>query len=152
MLWSQESQNVWLCNGDEKDVFWWRSVVISNVWSHEKIHTRCIDEGVMPMSWRCRGDVLRNSHTHWLCFNYETYIGISQYALCCTTCIHVVCKLYSRWMLLTERRRFTTLWSSVMSVDYTIFCTVERFGQSCEKIQTVLIFVRYGKIQHMSKE
>ena len=27
-----------------KDVFWWWSVPISNVWSHEKTHTRCIDK------------------------------------------------------------------------------------------------------------
>ena len=57
-----------------------------------------------------------------------------------------------RGMLLTERRRFTTLWSSVMSVDCTLLSAVESFGQPCEKIQTVFIFVWYGKIQHMSKE
>ena len=41
-----EGQNVWRCRpaGDEKDVFWWRWVPMSNVWSHEKTHTRCIDE------------------------------------------------------------------------------------------------------------
>ena len=71
-------------------------------------------------------------------------------ALRCTTCIAYI--LYSKCILLTERRRFTTLWSSVMSVDCTPFCAVENFGQSCEKIQTMFIFVRYGKIQHMSKE
>ena len=26
------------------DVFWWRWVPMSNVWSHEETHTRCIDE------------------------------------------------------------------------------------------------------------
>ena len=34
----------------------------------------------------------------------------------------------------------------------TLIYTVESFRQSCEKIQTVFIFVRYGEIQHMSKE
>ena len=60
-------------------------------------------------------------------------------AIRCTTCIDFVYKLYSKVMLLTERRRFTTLWSSVMSVDFTLLCAVERFGQSCEKIQKVFI-------------
>ena len=61
-----------------------------------------------------------------------------------TSCIASECYwLSSRW--------FTTLWSSVMSVDCTLLSAVESFGLSCEKIQTVFIFVRYGKIQHMSK-
>ena len=50
--------------------------------------------------------------------------------------------LYSKLsgMLLTERRLFTTLWSSVMSVDSTLLCAIESFGQSCEKIQTRVHF------------
>ena len=72
-----------------------------------------------------------SSYTHWLCFHYEPYIGINQYR--CTTCIHVVYMLYSKRMLLTERQRFTTLWSSVMSVDCTLLCAVKSFGLLCEK-------------------
>ena len=53
-------------------------------------------------------------------------------------------------MLFTESLR--VLWSSVMSVNCTLICAVENFGQSCEKIQAVFIFVRYGKIQNMTKE
>ena len=41
---SHEGQNVGRCTSDEKDVFWWRWVPMSNVWSHEKTHTRFIDE------------------------------------------------------------------------------------------------------------
>ena len=55
-------------------------------------------------------------------------------------------------MLLTEHQRFTTLWSSVMTVNCTLLSADESFGQLCEKIQTVFILVRYGKIQHISKE
>ena len=44
------------------------------------------------------------------------------------------------------------LWSSVMSVNCTLICAVENFGKSCEKIQTVFIFVLHENIQHMSKE
>ena len=39
-----------------------------------------------------------------------------------------------------------------MSVNYTLTRAVENFGQSCEKIQTVFIFVRYGETPHMSKK
>ena len=51
---------------------------------------------------------------------------------------------------MNERRR--VLCSSVMSDSCTLICSVESFGQSWEKIQAVFIFVRYGKIQHMSKD
>ena len=44
MLRSNEGQNVWRCTGDENYVFCWRWVPMSNVWSHEKTHTRCLDE------------------------------------------------------------------------------------------------------------
>ena len=44
MLRSHEGQNVWRCTGDENYVLWWRWVPMSNVWSHRKTPTRCIDE------------------------------------------------------------------------------------------------------------
>ena len=44
MLRSHEGQNVWRCTADENYVFWWRWVPMSNVWSHEKTHTRCLYE------------------------------------------------------------------------------------------------------------
>ena len=93
------------------------------------------------------------SHTHWWCFHYETYCGISQYRTRLyymwgyTCCMHACCVAGERLMLFRR-----VLWSSVMSVNSTLICGVESFGLSCEKIQTVFIFVRYGKIQHMSKE
>ena len=91
-----------------------------------------------------------SSHTHWLFFHYDAYVDISQYR---TPLYYMYTyKLYSKWMLLNVRRRFTTLWSSVMSVDCTLLCAVEIVGQTCEKIQTAFIFVLYGKIQHMTKE
>ena len=31
-------------SGDAKDVFYWRWVLMSNVWSHEKTNTRFISE------------------------------------------------------------------------------------------------------------
>ena len=53
------------------------------------------------------------SPTHWWCFHYETYSGISQYR---TPLYYMYTyKLYSKWMLLTERRRFTTLLMFVIS-------------------------------------
>ena len=56
--------------------------------------------------------------------------------------LYACCIAGERGMLLTERRR--VLWSSGMSVNCTLICAVESFGQSCEKIPTVFIFVRYG--------
>ena len=53
-------------------------------------------------------------------------------------------------MLLAQGRR--VLMSSVMVVNCTLICAIGSLGQSCEEIQTVFIFVRYGKIQHMSKK
>ena len=91
-----------------------------------------------------------SSHTQWLCFYYETYIGISQYRIPHVDLLYACYIAGKRGMLLTERR--WVLWSSVMSVNCTLICAVESFEQSCGKIQTVFIFVRYGKIQHMSKE
>ena len=53
------------------------------------------------------------SPTHWWCVHYETYSGISQYR---TPLYYMYTyKLYSKWMLLTERRRFTTLLLFVIS-------------------------------------
>ena len=71
------------------------------------------------------------SHTLRSDFHYETYIGISQYRTVLYYMYTVM--LYNavgptaseRGMLLTERRRFTTLWSSV---DCTLLCDVESFG------------------------
>ena len=88
------------------------------------------------------------SHTHWWCFHYETYCDISRYRTplyymySYTCCMHACCIAGERLVL----------WSFVMSVNCTLICAVENFRQSCEKIQKVFIFVRYGKIQHMSKE
>ena len=107
--------------------------------------------------YRTQMNIVRiSSHTHWLSFHYETYVGIIQYRTplyyMYKSCMYTCCIESERGMLLTERRRFTTLWSSVMSVGCTLLCAVESVGQSCEKIQTVFIFMRYEKIQHMSKE
>ena len=44
MLRSHEGQHVWRCTGEEKNVFWWRWVPMSSVWSHETTHTPCINE------------------------------------------------------------------------------------------------------------
>ena len=65
--------------------------------------------------------------------------------------LYACCIAGEQWMLLTERPR-VLLWSSVMSVNCTLICAVENFSQSCEKTQTVFIFLWYGKIQHMSKD
>ena len=54
-------------------------------------------------------------------------------ALRCTTCIHIANMLYNKCMLLTERRQFTTLWSSVMSIDCTLLCAVKSFGNRVRK-------------------
>ena len=76
----------------------------------------------------------------------RTYVGISQYRTpldyMYTWCIHAVYK----WMILTERRRFTTLWSSVMTVDGTLLWTVVRENTNGDPFRAVL------KNQHMSKE
>ena len=44
MLRSHLGQNFWRCTGDKNYVFWLRWVPMSNVWSHEKTHTRCLGE------------------------------------------------------------------------------------------------------------
>ena len=51
MLQSHEGQNVWRCTGDEKDVFWWRSVPMSNVSSYEKTHTRDALTNLREIFW-----------------------------------------------------------------------------------------------------
>ena len=50
-------------------------------------------------------------------------------------------------MLLTER--FTTLWSSVMSVDCTLPCAVECFGQSCENTNSVYFCTVWKNTTHV---
>ena len=142
---------------------------------HIQIYAACVFSAVPKNVVLLLPCDIASSHTHRLCFHYETYIGISQYRTvgyymytkkhdtstqCYTnvdppsrmaaqhwvdvSCLlgymlYTCCIASERGMLLTEHRRFTTLWSSVMSVDCTLFCAVESFGQSCKKIQTVFI-------------
>ena len=74
-------------------------------------------------------------------------------ALLCTACKRTSCMASGCcWLSVCDSSLYGRLSSVVMSVDCTLLCAVKIVGQSCEKIQTVLIFVRYGKIQHMSKE
>ena len=83
-------------------------------------------------------------------FTMRRIVVSANTALRCTTCIHVYCiasECY--WLSVGDSPPYGRL--SCRSTAHFFATSVESFGQSCEKIQTVFIWELYGKIQHMFK-